>query len=562
MPVIALVPAQRISVERGKFSNAEALSGIPDDWRPRSERINPESFPSPYGRHEATRLLCGRGEFREPLARASAALLKGLVGGLFFFRWLTPKDVRSEQLRSLLDSTLSDAWPFLGLITDGAERVWGYTIDGPVPVLAGARDLEVDQLVELVSKGVNGDIVRRLLAPIREDFVRKNRWTPNERRPWMALLNEILGESGPAESDGKVDIRSDIRCWGPFPFASGEASAQHTDYLYLPVYAPNFVSSLAHAFATDRVSQPDGAGLVELRSNDRASPGVRLVSRDVELAEPRRPLDGVAVGPIQWSGQPPGDLRVALDRSQGLTIFDDHCRASSADVRDVDSRPHLFSDVQRMVATYLPERMGGDPMSPVSRALQEFLRKRGAPGVVSDSQSRELRDSGLAFQLEDSPHSHLFVESWLDSPPHAIGDLSTLGMALWLTFVRETAADGHPWIRHQEEGFPFQFHPEMESRFSSRAHLDRLAMQLASLQRFARSHIKAGGDPDKGGWEELRQVAAASFLKRVFASRTGEDATLESLRATRRPITAPAGEAFGRLVSQIDPFRFSDLQGK
>ncbi len=562
MSVIALVPAQKISVERGKFSSAEALSGIPDDWRPRPERINPESFPSPYGRHEATRLLCGRGEFREPLARASAALLKGLAGGLFFFRWLTPKDVQSSQLRSLLDSTLSDAWPFLGLITDDAERVWGYTVDGPIPVLAGARDLDVDQLVELVSKRVNGDIVRRLLTPIREDFVRQNRWTPNERQPWMALFDEVLGESPTADAEGKLDLRSDIRCWGPFPCTSGEASTQHTEYLYLPVHAPNFVASLAHAFATDRASQPDGAGVVELRSSDRASPGVRLVSRDVDLAERHRPLDGVAVGQLQWSGQIPGDLRAALDRSQGLAIFDEHCRAPSADVRDVDSRPHRFSDVQRMVATYLPERMGGDPTSPISRALQEFLRKRGAPGVISESQARELREAKLAFQLDAAPHTHLFVESWFDAPAHVVGDLSTLGMALWLYFVREAPADGQPWIRHQDEGFPFQLHPEIENRLSSKTHLDRLSSQLASLQRFARSHIKAGDDPEKGGWDELRHVAAATFIERVFANGTADNATLTALRVTKRPMNAPDGVVFGRLVSQVDPFRISDLQGE
>lgn len=565
MPTVALVPTGKVNAQKGKFTHADALVDVPDDWKPRSNDINPESFPSPYGRWEATMYLCGRGEFLEPLALASATLLKGLVGGLLYFRWLSAADMKSVELKQLLDSTLTTQfpeWPFFGLITDADDKAWGYMLEGPVPVLAGARADDWRQLEELVSKRVKISTIAAMLGPIRDDLKGRNRWSPDKDHPWMMLFDNVLKDAAADRDRQTLDMRIDVRSWGPFQFKSSSSSGSNSEVFYLPALAPGFVPQVTDTLLHSEPHQPEGTGHVEyIASNPNRR--VRVIARPVQLDKDSRALDGIVLGKFESPARP-GDFKATqLAQSQILGTFEHHLNKVRNMAERLETEPHRFSDVQRIVALYAPDRLGGAPNAPTSPALRDFLGRIGHASTLSNVETNDLLQNGHAFRLRTQNATFLFVESWPKHAAHCVGDLSLLGFALFRMFAIENAPGGTKWLNRATDGFPFLFHPSLGPDLDSAEVRRDVLNRLATLHRLLRVYQPPHPDTYEGGWDELAHTAIKFFVLRIFQGGGSlQEKSRDTLLAPRSIITVIDGEMVGEFRTRIDPFRSNRNLGK
>lgn len=495
MPSIALIPSLAQGHPAGQFSSLPFQTS-PEDWRPDYQSVRPPSYPSPYGRFEATSFLVGRDKFDQPLARASLALLKGLVGGALRFKWLAGSDLQSGRLQQLVNSTLPTQWPYVGLIDDEQGKTWGYSLETLLPVLAGARHGDIDELEERVRNRTKDGAIRRLLQPLRESFQARAAWAEGDiKKPWMRLIDRALEvtQEGPAV---ELDLRVDVRSFGPF------RTGVDDEFIYLPSASRGFVANLAQAIVRGDPVQPQGSPFLDV-----------VLGGDTRVSLVHRPsaavLDGVVVGSPPPSA--PTQSSVALPGSNVIQQMGTHVgRASNK--RPPEEAPWDFSDIQRAVAVYAPELLGRAKRPFVSEALR-------SKAVVFDRTEADLLcKQGHAFLLpldEDGDSSALFVERGRDKEG-LCGDLSMLGLALWHGFIGDDFdSDGKPYLVKHDQQFPVRFHPSLEAWWRDATKMTEVKKKLATLQRFLAAYLRPGAQTD---WAGLASSAVWHFVRRLFGS--------------------------------------------
>ena len=545
MPNVALVPNIQAIEGPSKFTSLEGLRGCPEVWRPKPDQLNPTSFPSPLGRAEATRFLVGRGHWAHPLSRASAALLKAVVGGELLFRWLSHSDLKSPHIRGMLERSLADSWPYLGLIEDKGGQTWGYVVNALVPVLAGARDAEVQQLEERVKNKTHDREIRALLEPLKQWFEGQNAWKPDEPYPWMVLVDRVLQDVSVADpTPSSIDLRADVRSFGPFRLTSpvGDNAAD----FYLPAISRGFVDHLAQAVMRADLQHPEGAPYLLLKPPEPRSE-VRIVHRPGEHSR----LDGVVIG---QAPQPPAHaVELALAERDISHRFDTHLSALRDRTPDGLTRaPFVYSDIQRVIAVHAPEMLGGQRAPLASEAFRQSKRSRRLPETIDFTQAQALVDRGHAVVLPLGNDTSAFFVEWDRDGTTRIGDLSMLGLGLWRVFTGSRfAPDGKPYLVEQR-GFPIAFHGELAAWWGNGGECEATRKQLASLQRMAAAYTRPiVGEGDD--WAKLAAQATRHFLARLFES---EGATSQQLLGSGWPsAAATVAEKLGPMHIYRDSFR-------
>jgi len=578
------VPATEVAVDRTGFVEAEGLAGddAPATLRPtvkgqNRDYILPAAYPTALCRATATAFVLRRQAFDDPLAVASIRLLKGLIGGHIRLRWVEVASLESKMWRGAL-ATLTVGGRELrriGLLALG-DRLLGYMLEDGVPVLAGTLGT-VARLDEMLRFGDERDgEIRYLLERLRMPFVRDQTWAPSQV-PWMSLVEHIIGQIAPAR---EVSSLTDVRSFGPLRLpqrAQGE-HGDHREERFMLAYAPGFVHRLAQCL-TAQLVEPGGDA--DTGRNWQMRDGDRVLAEFQDRGNSPAPVA------LQIADEIPVAFRdlQRLDRSKMLTThFAQHFaslrKLASANTGPGDlssvaaSDPCAISDLGRVVLRYAPGTVGARAAHVYSATYTRWCRRQEADDFVSPGVLQAMVERGVAFVMKGSKGASdcvLMEDSpEVDSAPHAIGELSDLGMALWLVFCgakydevtvegHRTAvyfdAEGEPIIQ-EEDDYPIVVSELVEQAWTDR-NVGAIAHRIATLQRFRRSYDEAVDHSNLG---PLARAAAQAFVRRV-----ADVANLDLAQITSSGAGAPAREVgerpirllgYGEFQVWRDPFIF------
>ena len=501
----------------------------PAAFRPLTDASRPTAYPTPLCRAEATRFLLKNDAFDSDLAAASVRLMRALVAGQVSLRWVSTARLRGQWLRAALDEFLVDGR--VGLLATG-NTVVGYILDDGVPVLSGAIE-GLKALNHLLPTGTeHHGAIRFLLEQLRQPYQRDQQWDP-VRIAWMALVEHIIANTGAVTS---VDLATDVAALGPFhlpvPRSPGAVVAAKPPPRYLLRRAPQFVHRLARALTAD---------LVDPRTGTNTTASWRLQFRGEVLAEFAPSGAGAAAVASFVKDVIPEECRdiQRLDTSDALTrVFAQHLKVAQDQhgqlTRLLAEDPCALSDIARVVTRYSPGIIGERTAHNYSGSFASWSETTQHDAYVSTQQLEALVAAGRAFVLPgngDAADCILFEDAPREgvASRHAIGDLSNLGLALWLVFDGAAYAEvgdstrrngmyfddtGDPLIDTGGAGFPLVFPQTVVGRWAGMG-LGAVADRAATLQRFARSYADRAALRDAAPADRLCSVAVASFIGRL-----------------------------------------------
>ncbi|MBU0553224.1 hypothetical protein KJ940_17270 [Myxococcota bacterium] len=542
-----------------QLNNNAAPDRPPADWIPKSDGLRISSFPTPLAINEATQLALkntldndpniAQIATNHPLVEASKLLLQGLVCGKFTFRWIDIEGIKSDALKSAILSVRRGASVRVGLIFHGAD-LWGYIVDDIVPCLAGYKQdkLKLAQLRQIMADyGPRAARTKALLSVIRAALARSGDWEPS-RHAWMRLFDLVLE----GFADQATDTILDVRSLGPFEVEVGDKKERRV--IYLLSDSDGFTTRLAHSLGcTARLpDEPKG------RPNYLTFAfGQDNLAYFQKTSGQKTSAYLLGEGCAEWVADPIPRSAQRFDQiSESVkNLFSGHIDQLKSDgqrlTQLVTSQPFALSDIGRALALYAPNVLGElTPMHWTPR-FKDYMSKNNITLAPSEEVLDALQAKGWAFRLppdgaSDKP-SLAFIEGGFPAASKEIvGDLSELGLTLWLIFEGARWIDGFGFI--DQEGEPlfetddeaFELLTLIEIEGWLKAHQDQeITHRLATLQRFIKSYSQPSSD-----LEQLCLLAAKAFAVRVL----GDVEIVEALIAQGGGAILPRSNQAERVV--------------
>lgn len=513
-------PAEKTN--KGLFQIGSDGRTIPAVWALKPAACEPEAFPTPFARAEATRLVLENIESAGQHRLFNTEfkwLVLGIAAGVLS---LEPEDLLSadyDNLGRALFQVDADAQYFCRIVHD--KLVYGMTYR---TCLAWGHARRQDDDWSALSRAVQPKLKEGLqvLADWREALARANRWSP-QSIAWQQGVDAVVGNQSP--SDGLRELRENATMVGPIwlELPSGQLSvAAKAEPVFLPAYSPGFASRFLSLLATPpaRGSQAiefrDGRGtvLASIRTpaGGHASNAIALGAGRVDLRDGARVLEDTGKIHVDGAGgllellEP---LKLTLERSG---------RPVAGSSTAIEASPFLYPDAIRLLlrvrrTIFDPPSADGATTVLTQRAQTKIV---GAGQGIPDPADIKESEGASAVVSHDDRKTHLVLLDRLGAIE--IGDLRALGWVLFRVFVRE--ADVHPELGGNigdDELAPLLVHtadrplePQLKvyERVSAAQGGNDLTRRLATLQRFVRAYATSSA-----GINQLLEHAAQSFAE-------------------------------------------------
>ena len=510
-------PAEKTN--KGLFQIGSDGRTIPAIWELKPTACEPEAFPTPFARAEATELVLKHVESasQHRLNTEFKWLVLGVASGVLS---LEPRDLLSEAYDNLgraLCQVDPNAQYFCQMthkqlvygMTYRTCLAWGHARRG---------DGDWTALAQAVLP-VHGEALQ-VLADWRETLRRGNRWSP-QTIAWQRGIDEVVGNQAPSE--GLRELRENAAMVGPIwlDLPSGQLGVvAKTEPVYFPAYAPGFAGkflsllALAPTNTEGSIEFRDGRGtvLASIRrpAGGHASNLLALGSGRVDLRDATRVVQQSARIHVEGAG----GLLELLEQLK-LTI-ERYGRPVAGASEAIDASPYLYPDAIRLLLRvrrniFDPPSADGATVVLTQRAQAKII---GAGQSIPDPSDVKESEGTSAVVSHDGRKTHLLVLDRLGGLE--IGDLRALGYVLFRVFVGEATVHPElagnlgddelvPLLMH-EAGRPLEPQPKIYDRVIGGPPGDDLARRLATLQRFVRAYTTSSP-----GIHKLLARAAGSF---------------------------------------------------
>jgi hypothetical protein len=476
---------------------------LPTAWQPDVRDLRPESFPTPFGRAEATAFSLAFGteeqlrterfasRFRILVEAAALGLLEAEVIDLSFDAGRLGKallEVHPER----------EGYRYLTILkrrAGGQETIFGAS--SPRCLFFGhsrRTEPEWSELKNQVERNSNLNDAHLLLAEFRESLRNRNQWDP-KNIPWMRGFDLLVKNTRVTE--GLSRYRDDSRTLCPVPLWTGEPAGgiRKHDVLFFPTLDKGYGKRLLEWMrgTVDEQSE-SSAGFVRIL-NERND-----VLARIRLPKSREGVNAAYLGaglvrPAEPAVAPRGAKPRLDDDQRGrgfLSVLQPVFRSFDGLRRQaVVSDPAHYPDiVSRTLRAFGDVHTGLAQRVYFSQSVEEWARDQGAYPDDSALEGEEGGPNGFVANLDTG--KAVYVERWNDQVFH---DLSSLGYVLFQFFSGQAlladgqlvADDGEPLVI-SAEGRPIDVQRGPYAFVTEAKNKDAIARRLATLQRFHRSY--------------------------------------------------------------------------
>lgn len=526
MPIALLHPWNPTEkAEKGLFQIGSDGRTIPDVWRLKPAGCEPEAFPTPFARAEATRLVLEKVETAHPLFNEFRWLVLGIAAGVLS---LEPEDLSSpdyDNLGRALMQVDKDAQyfsrisfgPLLYGVTYRSCLAWGHARRQGQDGL-GADWAKLAAAIKPLEKHA-----LQVLADWRDSL--RSRWSPPDF-PWQRGIDELVGNT--PVSPGREELAANASMVGPIwlDLPSGRTDVPpRAEPIYFPSYEPGFAARFRALLSV--APRKASGGNIEFRDG-----------RETLVAQIRLPSGGhtgdsfasiaLGAGRLDFveSGArvAPEGGKVYVEGTGGLLQLLEPLKLSLAQsgrpvagaASTIDAAPYLYPDPIRLLLQF--RRSVFDP--PSKDGATVFLT-HWAMGKINDARKSipdagDVKDSdgATALMIHGDTKTQVILLDRLGDVE--IGDLRALGSVLWRVFIGE--ADVAPQLAgniadedlaallHHSASRVLEPVPKVYERVVGNMPAEELSKRLATLQRFVHSYASS---PD--GVLKLLERAARSF---------------------------------------------------